>query len=293
MSNVELVFTILIPAILVIMMFGMGLSLTLQDFRRVVRYPTAAVIGLGGQLLLLPSLAFVLALLLNAPAEIAIGGMLLAACPGGITSNGYMFVSRGDLGLSVTLTAITSIVTILTIPLVTWFALRYFLDQGQVPDLPALQVMQRLVLLTAVPIGAGMLVRHRWSEAAMRASDAIRRVSLLLLILIIVSATVGTFDTIVDNLLTAGLLAICLNLSSMAAGYFLARGCQLPDPQVRAITFEIGVQNLSLAVLVAVPILKRPEFAVLAVVYAFVMKVSVLTLIYVWRNRPGMSPAVN
>ena len=113
MISVELVFARLIPVILFVMMLGMGLSLTLDDFKRVVHFPRAAIVGLFGQLLLLPGIAFALALLLDVPPAIAIGGMLLAACPGGITSNAYVFVSRADLGLSITLTAITSVITII------------------------------------------------------------------------------------------------------------------------------------------------------------------------------------
>lgn len=287
MGNVELVFTQLIPVVLFVLMLGMGLSLTLEDFARVVRFPKAAVIGLAGQLLLLPAIAFVLAIALSVPSAIAIGGMLLAACPGGVTSNGYVFVSRADLGLSVTLTAVTSIVTILTIPLITWFALAFFLQSGEAPDLPALRIMQRLVVLTAVPIGIGMLLRYRWPGWAERTVELMRRISILLLIVIIIGATVGTFDTIKQNLLAAGVLATSMNVLAMLAGYGLGRFFRLPEQQARSITFEIGVQNLSLAVLVAVTILDRPEFAILAVVYAFVMKITALSLVYAWRRQPG------
>lgn len=287
MGNAELIFTKLVPVILFVMMFGMGLSLTVGDFRRVVRYPLAAMIGLGGQLLLLPALAFLLAVLLQTPTSIAIGGMLLAACPGGVTSNGYVFVSRGDVSLSVTLTAITSIVTIITIPLITWFSLHYFLDSGQAPDLPATRIVQRLVTITALPIAFGMLVRRQWPRPATRVVEMIRGISLGLLVVIIVGATLGTWDTIADHYVSAGILAVSLNVCSMAAGYFLARRSSLPDVQIRTITFEIGVQNLSLAVLVAVSILERPEFAILAVVYAFVMKISALSLLYLWRRKPA------
>ncbi len=286
MDSAELVFTKLVPAILFILMFGMGLSLTPTDFMRVIAYPKAAVIGLVGQMVLLPTLAFFLAIILDAPPAIAIGGMLLAACPGGVTSNGYVFVSRGDLGLSVTLTAITSILTIFTIPMIAWFALHFFLESGQAPHLPAGRVVYRLALLTALPVGIGMLVRHVRASWAAASIELLRRISLALLLVIIIGATIGTFDTIAKHLLSAGVLAVCLNLSSMALGYFLGRSAGLPKTQVRTITFEIGVQNLSLAVLVAVTILDRPEFAVLAVVYAFVMKITVLTLIAYWRRTP-------
>lgn len=290
MNNVELVFTQLIPVVLFVLMLGMGLSLTLQDFARVVRFPKAAVIGLSGQLLLLPVITFLLAIALRVPSEIAIGGMLLAACPGGVTSNGYVFVSRADLGLSVTLTAITSVVTILTIPLITWFALAFFLKAGEAPDLPALRIMQRLVILTAVPIAVGMLLRSRWPVQAGRTVEVMRKISILLLIIIIIGATVGTFDTIKRNLFSAGVLAASINILAMLAGYGLGRFFSLPEQQARCITFEIGVQNLSLAVLVAVTILGRPEFAILAVVYAFVMKITALSLVFVWRGERAPVP---
>jgi BASS family bile acid:Na+ symporter len=289
LNNAELVFTQLIPIVLFILMLGMGLSLTPQDFRRVLSYPRAAIIGLCGQLILLPLLAFVLALLFDAPPAIAVGAMLLAACPGGVTSNGYVFVARGDLGLSVTLTAITSVVTILTIPLISWFALNWFIEANEVPDLPALSIMRRLVILTAVPIAIGMLVRRFQPGAAMRAVELMRRISILLLIVVIIGATIGTWDAIVENVWSAGILAAALNVLSMLAGYYIARAFSLPPIQVRTITFEIGVQNLSLAVLVAVTILERPEFAILAVVYAFIMKITALTLIYIWRGSPQTS----
>ncbi len=277
------------PVIMFVLMLGMGLSLTPADFRRVVRFPKAALIGLTGQLGLLPLMAFLLALLLDVPPAIAIGGMLLAACPGGITSNGYVFVSRGDVGLSVTLTAITSIITIVTIPLITWFALQYFLEGGQTPDLPAIQIIQGLILLTALPVCLGMLIRYRWPGPATRGVEAIRKISLALLFIIIIGVTISTWDTVGQNLLSAGALAVSLNVLSMATGYLLAKEFSLPEIQIRTITFEIGVQNLSLAVLIAITILGRPEFSILAVVYAVIMKVTALSLLFVWRRKDGIS----
>lgn len=290
MDNAQIVYTQLMPIILFVLMLGMGLSLTPANFRNVFRYPRAAFLGLGGQLVLLPVLAFALAIILDVPTPIAVGGMMLAACPGGVTSNGYVFVSRGDLGLSVSLTAITSIVTIFTIPLITWFALSWFVDAGEAPNIPASRVVRQLVFLTAMPIAIGMTLRHFFPGPATNGVDVIRRISIGLLIIIIVGATIGAWDTIFDNLLSAGILATCLNVSSMAMGYLLARKMSLPEIQVRTITFEVGVQNLSLAVLVAVIILERPEYAILPVVYAFVMKITALSLIYIWR---GEAPAIN
>lgn len=285
MEIVEIAFTRLIPPMLFLMMFGMGVSLTLADFRRVIRQPRAALIGLAGQLLLLPALAFGLVLIFQPPPAVAAGALLLAACPGGITSNGYSFVGRGDVGLSVTLTAVTSIVTIATIPLIVWFALGYFLGESEAPELPVLNILKALISLTALPIGLGMIVRHRWPDWAGGKTEFMRWVSFALLLVVITTTTLSSLESLAANLPSAGLLALTLNLSSMAAGFGAARLARLPDAQVRTITFEVGVQNLSLAALIAVTVLGRGELAILAVVYALVMKTTALVLLFVWRRR--------
>lgn len=285
MEFVDFIFTRAIPPMLFLMMFGMGLSLTPADFGRIVRYPRAVLVGLTGQLVLLPLLAFLLVLLFDPPAPVAIGAMLLAACPGGITSNGYVFVGRGDVGLSVTLTAVSSVITIATIPLVVWFALEVFAGNGDVPTLPAIAVLKALGLLTALPIAIGMLVRHRFDTRVAQNLDTVRKASFVLLLVIISTTTLSSLDSLAANLPTAGLLAATLNLSSMGMGYLVARFANLPHTQVRTITFEVGVQNLSLAAVLAVSLLGRPEYAILAIVYALMMKLSALTLLWSWRER--------
>ena len=277
MLNIELIFTTLVPVMLFIMMMGMGLSLTLADLWRIVKYPKAALIGLVGQLLFLPLLAFGLANLLAVPPAIAAGGMLLAACPGGVTSNGYVFVSRGDVSLSVTLTAITSLLTIVTIPLIAWLAMQYYYGDSEYLDLPVLNIVGRLVLITALPVSLGMVIRHYAPIFADVAVEKVRQLSLALLIVIIVGATLGSWHTVRDHFLEAGLLAVCLNVIAMVSGWSVARFARLPAPQVISITYEIGVQNLSLAVMVAISILQKPELAILAVVYALIMKITALS----------------
>lgn len=269
-------------------MFSMGLSLTVTDFRRLMTQPKPVFVGLSGQLLFLPVLAFCLALVLRAPPELAVGCMLLAACPGGVTSNGYVFVSRGEVGLSVTLTAITSMLTVLTIPLITVFAMDYFYaTEEQVTGLPVKDVMWRLLTVTAIPISLGMAVMHRWPQYRERAAELARKLSLAALIIIIVGITLSTLETLREHLLRVAGLAISLNVISLAGGYILAKLAKLPTIQVRTITFEVGVQNLSLAILVAVNILERRELAVFALVYALFMKITALTLVYFWRKHPS------
>jgi len=230
-------------------------------------------------------LAFALVHLLGAPPDLAVGAMLLAACPGGVTSNGYVFVSRGDVGLSVTLTAITSILTIVTIPLITVFSMDYFYSsEAQVTGLPVTSIMQRLVTVTALPIGIGMALMYRWPQYRARAAELARKASLFFLILIIVGITLSTLETLKEHLLSTAALAISLNVIALAMGYAVAKLAKLSVLQIRTVTFEVGVQNLSLAVLVAFSILHRPELAVFCFVYALFMKITALTLVYRWRD---------
>lgn len=288
MELLDVIFDRIIPVILFVLMFSMGLSLTVADFRRLMTEPKPVFVGLAGQLLFLPVLAFCLAVALQAPPELAVGCLLLAACPGGITSNGYVFVSRGEVSLSVTLTAITSILTVLTIPAITVFAMEYFYaSDAQVTDLPVKAIMWRLLTVTAIPIGLGMAVMHRFPQYRERAAEIARKLSLGALIIIIVGITLSTLETLQKYLLQVAALAISLNVISLAGGYAMAKLAKLPTIQVRTITFEVGVQNLSLAILVAVNILERRELAVFALVYALFMKITALTLVYIWRKRPA------
>jgi BASS family bile acid:Na+ symporter len=284
LETLEVIFDRVIPVVLFILMLGMGLTLRIADFKRLFLQPKPVLIGLIGQLFLLPLLAFALIHLLGAPPDLAVGAMLLAACPGGVTSNGYVFVSRGDVGLSVTLTAITSIATIVTIPLITVFSMGYFYSsEAQVTGLPVTSIMQRLVTVTALPICIGMALMHRLPQYRERAAELARKASLFFLILIIVGITLSTLETLKEHLLSTAALAISLNVIALAMGYAIAKLAKLSVLQIRTVTFEVGVQNLSLAVLVSFSILHRPELAVFSFVYALFMKITSLILVYRWR----------
>jgi BASS family bile acid:Na+ symporter len=281
----ELVFTVIIPVGLVMVMAGMGLSLTLDDLKRVIVYPRAVLIGLGGQLLLLPLIAFGLIAIFQPPPAIAIGTVIMAACPGGITSNGYTFASRGDAALSVTLTAITSVITVLSIPLLVYIALQKYSVSGEPIQLSIPQVMRTLFLLAVLPVAFGMFVRYKWAEFSERLVEPMRNVALGLLILIIVMSTIAGWDTIRANFADAGLIAFSLNIIAMGSGHAIARLARLPEDQVISITFEIGVQNLSLALTVAMAILKRPDLGAFALVYALSMKLTAMSFLAYSRRR--------
>jgi BASS family bile acid:Na+ symporter len=278
-------YTIVIPAVLVSVMVGLGLSLTVADFKRVIAFPRAAVIGLTSQIVLLPLLAFILAFLLAPTPEIAVGTIILAACPGGVTSNAYVFAARADLALSVTLTAVASFITVFTIPLLTYFSLQVFIQQGELPDLPALQMFLTLAMFTIIPLTVGMICNALWPDFSRRVVERVlRRVTVGILVFVILTAAIDSYDAIRENFLQAGLLVVSLNLLSMGMGYGLARRFELPISQVITITYEVGVQNLSLALLVTIVILESPLLAITTLLYAVVMPVIALGFLAIARR---------
>ncbi len=287
----ELVFTVILPIGLVLVMAGMGLSLTPNDLKRVFVFPRAGLIGLGGQLLMVPVIAFVLIAIYQPPPAIAIGAVVMAACPGGITSNGYTFASRGDAALSVTLTAISSAVTVFTMPLLIYIALQMFSVNGEQVQMSISQVMGTLFLLAVLPVGSGMLVRYRWPEFTLRLIEPMRNVTLGMLILIIVISVVTGWSTIRENFADTALVAFSLNIIAMGLGHTIARLARLPEDQVIAITFAIGIQNLSLALTVAMVLLERPDIAAFALVYALSAKLTSISYVTWSRMRAARQSA--
>ena len=287
MEFLEVFYTQFVPIFLFTVMVAMGLSLTVADLEAVVRKPKALLTGLSAQMLALPAIGIGLGLLFNSPPIIAAGAIILTACPGGITSNAYVFASRADIALSIGLTAVASVVTVFTVPLLTLLALDLHLDRSDVPTLPAGEMMWSLARLTIVPVAIGMTFRRFRPELAIRMIEPLRVITLIALIVIVIIGTINAWDTIVENLWTAGILMTAINLTAMTVGFGLARAARLPFPQLASITFEVGVQNLSMALFVAFTFLKSPELAIATLVYALVMKITAMTLVWYVRNRLG------
>ena len=274
----------LIPWLLRFVMVGLGLTLTLADLKTVMLFPRGVVIGLTGQLVLLPLLAFLLALLLAPTPEIAVGAIILAACPGGVTSNAYAFAARADVALSVTLTAIASFITVLTLPLLTYAALQIFVQQGQIPTLPMLQMFQTLALFTVVPVCVGMLIRGLWPSFARRVIEGLRKVTVIVLIMIVLATAVTSYETISQYFFSSSLLVVGLNLLSMAMGYGLARAFRLNAVQRVTLTFEVGVQNLTLSLLVTLTLLGDPALAITTLLYVAVMPFTAMAYVPIARR---------
>jgi bile acid:Na+ symporter, BASS family len=261
--------TVGLPIALAIIMFGLGLDLTVRDFRRVGQQPKAVLVALACQLVLLPVVCFGLVLLLDLPPLLGIGMMLLAASPGGTTANLFSHLFRGDVALNITLTAINSIVAIGTLPLITNLAIRWY-DQSDSVSMPLVEVVKVFVLIL-VPVGIGMLVRARSEGFAARMDRPVRVGSAVILALLILGILLDQRENVGDYLADVGLVAALFCAISLVVGYAVPRAAGVADDQAVASSFEIGVHNGTLAIFVAVEVLDSTEISVPAAVYSLLM----------------------
>ena len=265
---------VVLPASLFIIMIGMGLSLTVEDFARIVRFPKAVSLGLGNQLILLPIVGFGLSYLFGLAPMLAVGMLLLSACPGGATSNLISYVAKGDIALSVTLTAISSTITIFTIPLWVSWGLEHFLGESRPIELPILQTMGQIFGITALPVSIGMLVRARNLSFAERMERPMRIASTIIFVLILAGIVVSEWQTLIDALPILGPATFTLNLLTMGLGWLLAKQFGLNLAQSITIAIESGIQNGTLAIVIASSILFLPELSLAAAIYSIAMFLS-------------------
>jgi len=283
--------TIIIPFGLFLVMMGLGLTLSIDDILRVIIMPKAVLTGLAGQLILLPLVAFGLAFVMNPAPVIAIGLILLAACPGGITSNAYVFASRGDIALSVTLTTVASLFTVVTMPLLAWLALDTFAEAGDMLEVPVSNMMRSLAHLTVLPIGIGMTFRKFKPAFAERMVEPVRKMALGILIMVIITNTYFSIDTLKQYMVQAGVAALVLNVVCMSMGYGLTRVAKLNVDQTISITYEVGLQNLSLALVLANTLLGVPDYAAVTLIYGFFMKFTALSFMAYAKKLKGIEKA--
>ena len=267
--------TIVLPLSLAIIMIGMGMSLTIKDFKRVLIYPKATFLGSFNQIIMLPLIGFLLVSVFPMDPVMAVGFMIIVACPGGVTSNLITHVAKGDIALSVTLTAISSFVTILTIPLIISYSISHFMGDGDtVVQLPILKTILQVLVITVIPILIGMSIRHFKTEFAERMDKPMRIASTVIFVVILVGIILANRGILVDSIKKVGLIAVALNVLTMSLGYFTARIFKLNTLQSISIMIENGVQNGTLAIVIATTILLQPEMSVPAAVYSLMMFVS-------------------
>lgn len=279
-------FGIILAISLIIIMFGMGLSLTLSNFKRVIFYPKAILIGLSSQIIILPLLGYLIVTILNLSPTTAIGVMLLAACPGGPTSNLLTHLAKGDLALSVSLTALASLLTILTIPLIMQFSLAEFSNESQNVSVDALTMIKQLLIIVLVPVSIGMWINARFPVFANKMEKPVKVASAIIFILVVIGVTYSIKDAFMGYLNEAGLPAILLNISTMGVGFLLALVFKLSKPQAISISIESGIQNGTLAITLATIALNNAEYAIVPAIYGLLMFVTA-TLVILLRNRLG------
>jgi BASS family bile acid:Na+ symporter len=268
-------------------MLGMGMNLVPNDFTRIVKYPKAILIGLSNQLIFLPSIGFLLAITFGLSPVMAVGLLILATCPGGPTSNLITQICKGNIALSVTLTAITSIVSVLTIPFILSFALDYFGNGTNAKiKLPILDTIIQIFGITLIPIGIGMLIRRFKAKFALQMEKPMRVASTVIFIAVFIAAVVVNFNMIGQAMKEVGLVTLLLNIITLGLGYASARLFKLDSKIVRSISIESGVQNGALAFVIATSILNNIEMGIPTVAYVIWMYITSGILMWQLSKRP-------
>lgn len=272
-----------LPLALGIIMFGLGLDLTPGDFARVARQPKAAGVALACQLLLLPAICFGLVLLFRLPPILAVGMLLLAASPGGTTANLYSHLFRGDVALNISLTAINSVIAVVTLPIITNLAIAWFQPGDLSVGLQFAKTLE-VFMIVLVPVVLGMTVRAMKPGFADAMDKPVRIASVLILVLVIAGAVASSFDLLASNFLLLGGITTAFCVLSLSVGYIVPRLMKIAKPQAVASAFEVGIHNATLAIVIAQGVLGRPDMSLPAAIYGVLM-FPIAALFGLWVSR--------
>ncbi len=285
---VTLVNTQVVPICIFLIMMGMGLSLVPNDFKRILKYPKAVSVGLLNQLILLPIIGFTLANIMPLEPEYAVGVMLLVLCPGGTTSNMFSHIAKGDVALSVTMTAVASLITVFTIPVVLNLSLVHFMGEGSEFQLPLIPTIISLMGLTIVPIAIGMLIKSFATRFADSSQVLVSRFGILFLTLLIIFLTYVQQDIVVSAFIATGPVSLILNISTMALGYYSSRWFGLNAAQTTSVTIEVGLQNSTLSMFMALTLLANYKMSFTPAIYTLVMLFTAGVLVRFLRARVNL-----
>ena len=267
----DLLMTVVLPVSLFIIMLGMGLSLRMADFVRVLAMPKAALVGLFAQMIALPAIAFFIATAFKLPPELAVGLMIISFAPGGATSNMFSNLANGDVALSISLTAIVSLVTPFTLPWLTLLSMDHFMGAGDAFELPLLKTVIQLLVITVIPVFIGMFILSKWQKAAYKVEPVIKVFSVIFLFLIIVVILLKNKAQMVDFFIQTGAATLMLNVLVLGLGYLLAKFFNLPQAQSISIGYEVGIQNGTLALMVAGMLVGNDTMMIPAITYSAFM----------------------
>ena len=271
------------PVCLAIIMFGLGLGLTTSDFTRLLKTPRDFFVGFLSQVILLPVIAFGLILIIPMPIEIAMGVMIIAAAPGGVTSNVLTKFANGDVALSVSLTAVVSLLAIFIVPLIV-FNSANFIGVEITKDISMASIAVKMFFVVTVPVLFGMIVRSLMTDFIISKTLIIQRLSVILFLIVFISIWVEEWDRIVSFIARAGLVTGILNLVMIFVGYYVAKMFASGVPQRRCISLECGLQNGTLAVVVATQLFDEMVFMVPTAAYALIMFVTSIFFVLIVRK---------
>jgi BASS family bile acid:Na+ symporter len=269
-----------LPIAIILIMTGVGLSLIPDDFKRVLQQPRAFLVGAICQMLILPLIAIAVIALTGLEGELAIGLFILSLCPGGATSNLYSYLSKADVGLSVSLTATIGMITPFTIPILAVWAIHFYGSDGEQFELPIISTWIKLMVVTVIPVLIGMGIRAKWSEFAKRSETYVSGFSMAVLGFVIISICINLGDKLIDFAIATGPAVIILNLVTMTFGYCAGRFLLHQEAQSRTITLEVGMQNGTLALLITSGILESGAMSVAPSIYSLFMFVSASLFTY-------------
>ena len=271
------------PVCLAIIMFGLGLGLTVADFKRVITIPRDFIIGFFGQVIILPIIAFILIHLISMPPEIALGVMVIAAAPGGVTSNILTKFANGDVALSVTLTAVVSLISVITVPLIVYNSAS-FLGFEITKEISMINIAVKMFFVVTVPVIFGMIVRSLMTDFIVSKTLLVQRLSVILFLIVFISIWVEEWDRIISFITRAGLVAFILNITMIFIGYYMAKLLASGLEQRKCISLECGLQNGTLAVFVATQLWDDIVFMVPTAAYALIMFVTSIIFVLIVRK---------
>ena len=271
------------PVCLAIIMFGLGLGLTVADFKRVITIPRDFIVGFFGQVIILPIIAFILIHLISMPPEIALGVMVIAAAPGGVTSNILTKFANGDVALSVTLTAVVSLISVITVPLIVYNSAS-FLGFEITKEISMINIAAKMFFVVTVPVILGMIVRSLMTDFIVSKTLLVQRLSVILFLIVFISIWVEEWDRIISFITRAGLVAFILNITMIFIGYYMAKFLASGLEQRKCISLECGLQNGTLAVFVATQLWDDIVFMVPTAAYALIMFVTSIIFVLIVRK---------
>ena len=283
-AHMNIVTDVILPLALAFIMFVLGLGLTGSDFLRVVKQPRDFFVGAFSQVILLPIIAFILVKIWPIAPELAIGVMIIAAAPGGVTSNLLTSFAKGDVALSISLTAIISLLCVITIPFIVLTSVGLLSDSSITQDISLFSMSRDMFLIVTVPVILGILIRRFASGAALKFEPIAKKISIVLFVLVLLGAIAAERENVISYFAQAGLITFVLNVVMMIVAYCVAKLLASGMKQKKCITIECGLQNGTLAIFVATSIFGGGMYVIPAATYSLIMFATSLIFVYLVRK---------